>query len=153
MKTEINRSNIVYAPINNNFFIAHLQAQSQLKHNFYLYEMYKNNEASLDKNYKKELCNSYQQGFCLNGMKCRYAHGLCDLIALSNSEFHLNIHDIDLYKIVQVNILNWNKKYKRLPVFEEVTDSQSTNDNTPLNTSIKSNSIKIKKSLNSLQNE
>lgn len=48
----------------------------------YLYQMYRYQQALLDPKYKTELCKSFiSEGFCRYRYKCRFAHGLQDLIS------------------------------------------------------------------------
>lgn len=154
MKAEFNKSNYVNVSMNNHFYITQLTAQAQIKHNSYLYEVYKQKETLKDKNYKREICtNYYQHGFCSYGIKCRFAHGKNDLITYSLHVPSFDVNCNNLTEIVQLNISNWDRKFKRLPIFEELTDYQSTNENSPTNTSFKSNSTKIKNDLNTLHKE
>ena len=47
----------------------------------YLYQIYKCQQALLDTKYKTELCKSFiSEGFCRYQLKCRFAHGIHDLI-------------------------------------------------------------------------
>lgn len=154
MKAVVNHSNYVNVSMNNQIYLAQLNAQAQIRHNSYLYETYKQKEALKDKNYKREVCNNYiQQGFCPYGIKCRFAHGLCDLIVTHTQVTSNELNTNNLIEIVQLNLSKWERKYRRLPIFEELTENQSTNENSPLNTSFKSNSTKLKNDLNTMQND
>ena len=47
----------------------------------YLYQIYKCQQALIDQKYKTELCKSFiSEGFCRYQFKCRFAHGIHDLI-------------------------------------------------------------------------
>lgn len=47
----------------------------------YLYQIYKCQQSLLDQKYKTELCKSFiSEGFCRYQLKCRFAHGIHDLI-------------------------------------------------------------------------
>ena len=145
MKAVINHSNYVNVSMNNQIYLAQLNAQAQIRNNSYLYETYKQKEALKDKNYKREVCNNYiQQGFCTYGIKCRFAHGLCDLIVTQTQVTSNLSNSNNLIEIVQLNLSNWERKYRRLPIFEELTENQSTNENSPINTSLNQIPLNLK---------
>lgn len=51
------------------------------QNDFYSYLMYRNQQSFMDPKYKTELCKTFiTEGFCKYNLRCRFAHGLMDLI-------------------------------------------------------------------------
>lgn len=55
----------------------------------YLYKIYRFQQALLDPKYKTELCKSFiSEGFCRYRYKCRFGHGLQDLMSKNNNKLN-----------------------------------------------------------------
>lgn len=95
----------------------------------YLYQIYKCQQALLDQKYKTELCKSFiSEGFCRYQLKCRFAHGIHDLINKSRESSKKGSSEKERNE-------------------QESTSIEIEKDETCCSTSV-SNSIELNKSLN-----
>jgi len=121
------------------------------------YNNYKNEQAKCDIKYKKELCyNFIKRGNCKYNFRCRFAHGIDDLITEKDKNINLsenkkNSFDNQTFSLLDSKVITENKMnlkepkylndlkaisntlklrkpYQRLSVFKSIT-TDSTNDN------------------------
>lgn len=115
---------------------------AHIKQNLVYYE-YKTLQSQIDPKYKKELCNNFiTTGNCKYNLKCRFAHGINDVIKKSSTD--ITVVEERANKEINnelLEILKLRKNYSRLPIFIQITsqENKSTNDNS-LNYSSQSNS-------------
>ena len=120
---------------------------THIKNNLVYYE-YKTVQSQIDPKYKKELCNNFiTTGNCKYNLKCRFAHGINDIVKKSSTDILIDEENADKEinnKLVE--ILKLRKNYSRLPIFIQITsqENKSTNDNS-LNNSSQSNSERSNK--------
>ena len=98
------------------------------------YIVYKQVQASQDEKYKRELCyNFINKGCCKYNFKCRFAHGIEDLISkFQSNKSSFDHKSTDQLKNEIMSQLKIKKAPKRLKVFMMITsgnEKNSTKDN------------------------
>ena len=98
------------------------------------YILYKQIQSSQDEKYKRELCyNFINKGVCKYNFKCRFAHGIDDLISKFQSKMSsFDLKTMEQYQSEIMSLLKISKVPKRLKVFMMITNGNeisSTKDN------------------------
>lgn len=99
------------------------------------YILYKQLQSNQDEKYKRELCyNFINKGVCKYNFKCRFAHGIDDLISkFQSNKSSFDQKTMEQYQSEIISLLKISKVPKRLKVFMMITSgnerSSSTKDN------------------------